>query len=498
MFGHPKGLFYLFFAEMWERFSFYGMRALLTLYMVNKLFEAFSDRDARSLIIYASYGSLVYASTVVGGRVSDALMGNRKSIVLGGIMMAIGHFVLALDNEATFFAGLALIIIGTGYFKSNISTFVGTLYEKGDPRKDGGFTIFYMGINIGAFTAPLLCAWLASAYGWHYGFGAAGIGMVLGLVTFMRGTKSGVFGDHGYPTHPEKLESKFLGIKMGVWVPLLSFLAVPVITLLISDYSIYTIGSVFQGSLVRLIFYILVLVIVAYLVWVCFSVSKEEWQKLVVAVFLTIFMSFFWGFHELSGSIITLFAARNVNLVAMDAAGTNSLNPFFIVVFSLLMPVIWMWLSKRGKNPRTPYKFAFGLAQIGVAFYLIHLSRGFADTNGYVPFIFLVVMYLFISTGELFMSPVGLSKITDLSPLKVRSFMMGVWFMSSAFAFQIGGVVGEYLAIESKESADQVGGWDTLEIYLNGFEKIAYVSFGFAVLVILLSPWLKRWMREVH
>ncbi len=498
MFGHPKGLFYLFFAEMWERFSFYGMRALLTLYMVNKLFEAFADRDARSLIIYASYGSLVYASTVVGGRISDALMGNRKSIVLGGIMMAIGHFVLALDNEATFFAGLAMIIIGTGYFKSNISTFVGTLYEKGDPRKDGGFTIFYMGINIGAFTAPLLCAWLASSYGWHYGFGAAGVGMVLGLVTFMRGAKSGVFGDHGYPTHPEKLDNRFLGVKIGVWVPLLSFLAVPVITLLISDYSIYTIGSLFQGSLVRLIFYILVVVIIAYLVWVCFSVSKEEWQKLVVAVFLTFFMSLFWGFHELSGSIITLFAARNVNLVAMDAAGTNSLNPFFIVVFSLLMPIVWMWLSKRGKNPRTPYKFAFGLAQIGVAFYLIHLSRGFADTNGYVPFIFLVVMYLFISTGELFMSPVGLSKITDLSPLKVRSFMMGVWFMSSAFAFQIGGVVGEYLAIESTESADQVGGWDTLEIYLNGFEKIAYVSFGFALLVILLSPWLKRWMREVH
>ncbi|WOK08750.1 peptide MFS transporter [Imperialibacter roseus] len=498
MFGHPKGLFYLFFAELWERFSFYGMRALLTLYMVNKLFEAFADRDTRSIIIYASYGSLVYASTVLGGRVSDALLGNRKSIILGGVMMSIGHFVLAIDNQATFFAGLALIIIGTGYFKSNISTFVGTLYEKNDPRQDGGFTIFYMGINIGAFTAPLLCAWLASSYGWHYGFGAAGVGMVLGLVTFVYGSRSGVFGDKGYPLQPEKLEKKWAGLKVGVWVPLLSFAAVPVITLMISDYTVYTIGSIFEGSIVRFFFYVLLIVIIGYLVWVSVKLPREEWQKLVVAVFLTMFMSFFWGFHELSGSIITLFAARNVNLVGMDAAGTNSLNPFFIVVFSMVMPVVWMWLSKKGKNPRTPYKFAMGLAQLGVGFFIISLSKSFADDNGFVPFIFLVVMYLFISTGELFMSPVGLSKITSLSPLKIKSFMMGVWFMSSAFAFQIGGMVGEYLAIESNQAADQVGGWDTLDVYLNGFEKIAYVSFGFALLVVVLSPWLKKWMKEVH
>lgn len=498
LFGHPKGLFYLFFAELWERFSFYGMRALLTLYMVNKLFEAFADRDTRAVIIYASYGSLVYASTVVGGRVSDALLGNRKSIILGGIMMSIGHFVLAFENHVTFFAGLALIIIGTGYFKSNISTFVGTLYEKGDPRQDGGFTIFYMGINIGAFTAPLVCAWLASSYGWHYGFAAAGVGMVIGLLVFVGGIRSGVFGAEGFPNEPEKLDRKVLGIKTGVWVPLLSFLCVPLITLLIANYNVYTIGNWFEGSLVRLLFYILLIIILGYLVWVCQKLPREEWQKVVVAVFLTTFMSFFWGFHELSGSIITLFAARNVNLVAMDAAGTNSLNPFFIVVFSMVMPALWMWLSKRRKNPRTPYKFALGLAQLGLGFYIIHLSRYFADANGYVPFIFLVVMYLFISTGELFMSPVGLSKITDLSPARIRAFMMGVWFLSSAFAFQIGGIVGQYLAIESEESAGQIGGWDSLEIYLNGFEKIAYVSFGFALVVVVLSPFLNRWMREVH
>ncbi len=496
--GHPKGLFYLFFAELWERFSYYGMRALLTLYMVEKLFEAFADRDARAVVIYASYGSLLYASTVVGGRVSDALLGNRKSIILGGIMISIGHFILAIENDITFFAGLAFIIIGTGYFKANISTFVGTLYEKGDPRKDGGFTIFYMGINIGATIAPIICAWLASAYGWHYGFAAAGIGMVIGVIVFIAGTRTGVFGNQGFPSDPEKLRKKMLGVKTGVWVPILSFMAVPLITLLIADYKIYTIGSWFEGSLVRLVFYVMLVVILGYLVWVSISLRKEEWQKLVVAIFLTFFMSLFWGFHELSGSIITLFAARNVNMVLFDAASSNSLNPLFIVIFSLVMPPLWLWLSKMQKNPRTPYKFAMGLGQIGLAFYLIHLSRSFADANGYVPFIFLVVMYLFISTGELFMSPVGLSKITDLSPVKIRAFLMGVWFLSSAFAFQIGGIVGQYLAIESDEAAGQIGGWDTLEIYLNGFEKIAYVSFGFAAIVVVLSPFLNKWMREVH
>ena len=197
--GHPKGLFYLFFAELWERFSFYGMRALLTLYMVDVVFAALTNRDYAAAAVYASYGSLVYASTVVGGKVSDSILGMRHSIFLGGILMAIGHFVLAIENDIAFYLALAFIVVGNGFFKPNISTFVGSLYKEGDPRKDSGFTIFYMGINIGAFVSPLLCGWLGSEYGWHYGFALAGFGMLLGLAFFWSGIKKNVFGERGMP-----------------------------------------------------------------------------------------------------------------------------------------------------------------------------------------------------------------------------------------------------------------------------------------------------------
>lgn len=217
MFGHPKGLFYLFFAELWERFSFYGMRALLTLYMVNEIFKALVERDTATAVVYASYGSLVYASTVIGGRISDKILGMRSSIFLGGVLMALGHFVLAIENDIAFFLALALIVVGNGFFKPNISTFVGSLYEDGDTRKDSGFTIFYMGINIGGFVAPLLCGWLAAAYGWHYGFGLAGIGMLTGLIFFWSGIKKNVFGDRGLPPSQEIFEKKVLGIPQKHW-----------------------------------------------------------------------------------------------------------------------------------------------------------------------------------------------------------------------------------------------------------------------------------------
>ncbi|MDP5062956.1 MAG: peptide MFS transporter, partial [Maribacter sp.] len=213
IFGHPQGLFYLFFAELWERFSFYGMRALLTLYMIDVIFKALAERDYATAAVYSSYGSLVYASTVIGGKLSDKILGMRNSIFLGGILMSIGHFVLAIENDIAFFLALSLIIVGNGFFKPNISTFVGTLYEKGDPKKDSGFTIFYMGINIGGWVAPLLCGWLAATYGWHYGFGLAGIGMLTGLIVFWRGIQANVFGDRGLPPNEHVLEKKVLGVK---------------------------------------------------------------------------------------------------------------------------------------------------------------------------------------------------------------------------------------------------------------------------------------------
>lgn len=498
LFGHPVGLFYLFFAELWERFSFYGMRALLTLYMVDVIFEALVDRDFATAAVYASYGSLVYASTVIGGQISDKILGMRNSIFLGGILMSVGHFVLAIENNVAFFLALSLIIVGNGFFKPNISTFVGTLYPDGDPKKDSGFTIFYMGINIGGWAAPLLCGWLAYEYGWHYGFGLAGIGMVAGLLFFWSGIKKNVFGDRGLPPNDTVMKKKVWGIQQGILIPILTVLSAPIIAYLLSSYKSLGMEGTFLGdqNIVNIIFKIIGISILAYLANIMIKATLEERKKLFVAVLITFFMTIFWGFHELSGSVITLFAARNVDLTLMSAAQTNSLNSMFIIILAIPISLMWTYLSKRRLNPRTPYKFGFGLLFAGLSFYVLAISANSADANGLVPFAYLLLMYLLLSVGELFMSPVGLSKITDLSPKRIVAFMMGVWFLSSSFAFQVVGFIGKQLAIESTDK--NVGGFETLTVYTDGFELIAKYAVVAGVIVLITSPLIKKLMGKVH
>ncbi len=486
--GHPKGLFYLFFAELWERFSFYGMRALLTLYMVQEIFKAIVERDTATAVVYASYGSLVYASTVIGGQISDKILGMRASIFLGGILMALGHFVLAIQNDIAFFLALAFIVVGNGFFKPNISTFVGSLYKEGDIRKESGFTIFYMGINIGGFVAPLLCGWLAAEYGWHYGFGLAGIGMLTGLFFFWSGIKKNVFGENGMPPNQAIYEKKILGIPQKTLIPIVAFLSAPGIAYLLASW---------QQNYVSGIFKFIGFAVLAYIVYIMIKLDLEARKKLTMAVLITFFMTLFWGFHELSGSVITLFASRNVALDGiMSASQTNALNSMFIIFLAIPISLLWGYLSKKGMNPRTPYKFGLGLLLAGLCFYILSLSGASADENGMVPFTYLLIMYFIISIGELFMSPVGLSKITDLSPKNIVAFMMGVWFLSSAFAFQIVGFIGEQLAVESTDI--NVGGLETLTIYTDGFHLIAMYALGAGAVVLLFSPVMKKLLGNVH
>ncbi|TYQ00459.1 POT family proton-dependent oligopeptide transporter [Tenacibaculum adriaticum] len=498
MFGHPKGLFYLFFAELWERFSFYGMRALLTLYMVQEIFKAISERDAATAVVYASYGSLVYASTVIGGRISDKILGMRSSIFLGGILMAIGHFVLAIENNTAFFLALAFIVVGNGFFKPNISTFVGALYKEGDVRKDSGFTIFYMGINIGGFVAPLLCGWLAAEYGWHYGFGLAGIGMLTGLIFFWSGIKKNIFGDKGLPPSKEVFEKKIAGVPQKTLIPIIAVLCVPLIAYILASYKSIAGGESFLGdeTIVGLIFKLIGVAVVLYLGNILMKATSDERKKLFMAILITFFMTLFWGFHELSGSVITLFASRNVDLTLMNASQTNALNSMFIIILAIPISLLWAYLSKKNLNPRTPYKFGFGLILAGLSFYILSISGASADEKGMVPFAYLFIMYFVISIGELFMSPVGLSKITDLSPKRIVAFMMGIWFLSSAYAFQIVGFISKQLAVESTDA--NVGGLQTLAIYTDGFGLIAQYALGAGVLVLLFSPLMKKLMGNVH
>ena len=437
--GHPKALFYLFFAEMWERFSFYGMRALLTLYLIKDYYSHLENNEEVSYGIYAAYGALVYLTPLIGGYLADKFIGYRKSIIFGGILMATGHFFMAFPSDFFFYGALGLLIMGNGFFKPNISTLVGSLYEEGDVKRDGGFTIFYMGINLGAMIAPLFCGYLGEVYGWHWGFGAAGIGMLAGLLVFWKGINANVLGDKGL--QPAKyIGKKVAGLSVTNCIYALGFLAVPAFAyLIILDTQSHILGDVLTivgGA---------VLLYVGYIIYDFKAIQKDHQSgdRLIAIMILSVFLTVFWGCFEIAGSAVTVWVDKCVNVVGMNASQTNAINPFYIVL--LAIPFSWMWTKLGGlnKNPNTPIKFSLGLLQLALGFVIFGLSIHFMGENGKVPFMFVFLGYFLITTGELFISPIGLSKVTQLAPKRIAAFIMGVWFLSSTFAHYISGGIAK-------------------------------------------------------
>ena len=538
IFGHPKGLFYLFFAELWERFSYYGMRALLTLYMVNEFFLYITDEVAReemSIGIFAAYGSLVYATPVIGGMIADKYIGFKKSIMLGGILMALGHFFMAFYFDAEdftnglfgfpindingffFYSALALLIVGNGFFKPNISTMVGRLYKEGDDRRDSGFTIFYMGINIGAFLAPLACGYLGMSenWGWHYGFGAAGIGMLIGLIFFWRGIEDGVFNNNGNQPDEYK-EKKMYGLRTDYFFYLVAILLVPISAFLVRYNAFEVIGELHLHSSILIALLVIILAIIGKNM---ISLSKIENLRLVTVLVLTLFITVFWSFFELAGTAITLFAERNVNLVLLNASQTNAINPGYIMFLAIPFSLMWVGLAKAQKNPITPIKFALGILQLGLGFLVFAMSAQFMDAAGKTPFIFLMVGYFLMTTGELFISPIGLSKVTELSPKKMTAFMMGVYFLSSSFAHYISKFIANATITGSDEVPEPgfmttmienitgfagattdstIEGVQSLLNYTSVFTQVGVVAIGMALLAFIITPILKIWMHGVH
>ncbi|MFL2564117.1 MAG: peptide MFS transporter [Flavobacteriales bacterium] len=532
LFGHPKGLFYLFFAELWERFSYYGMRALLTLYMVNEFFSWMTDeayREEVSFGIFAAYGSLVYATPVLGGMIADKFIGFKKSIMLGGILMALGHFFMAFyfdtgmfGFEATsinnffFYAALALLIIGNGFFKPNISTMVGRLYPEGDDRRDSGFTIFYMGINAGAFLAPLACGWLGYEFGWHYGFGAAGVGMIAGLLVFMKGMNDGVFGENGNQP-AEYVEKKMYGLRTDYFFYVVAVLMVPVAAFLVKNNAMEVLdGMALHSSILSL----LGLIILGIIAKKMTELSRMEVFRLVSVLVLTLLITVFWSFFELAGTAITLFAERNVNLTLLNASQTNAINPGYIIFLAIPFSMMWVYLSKTQRNPITPIKFALGILQLGLGFIVFAMSAQFMDDAGKTPFMFLMIGYLLLTTGELFISPIGLSKVTELSPKSMTAFMMGVYFLSSSYAHYISGAIAKLTTSTEAGVAPEPGfmtsmiekvtgfaGATTtstsesvlsLLSYTSVFTQVGIVAIGMAVVSFMITPVLKKWMYGVH
>jgi POT family proton-dependent oligopeptide transporter len=404
LFGHPRGLALLFVVEMWERFSYYGMRALLVLYMVHAL--GWSDDRADHL--YGLYTGSVYLTPLFGGWLADRFIGTRRSLVIGGLIIALGHFVLALPTANTFYLGLILVVIGTGFFKPNVSTMVGQLYRQGDPRRDAGFTIFYMGINLGGFIAPLICGYLGQRVGWHYGFGAAGVGMLLGLTAYLT------------------FRAKYL----------------PGIGATTAREQSVAAGRPASEPL-----------------------TPAEWRRVAALGIVFILVAFFWASYEQAGSSLNLFADRYTDLhigaSTIPSSWFQSAQPMFVLIFAPIFAGIWRWLSTRNAEPSTALKMALGLALIGGGYAFMVIGGRLADactathpTGGCAvvsPF-WLATTYLFTVLGELCVSPVGLSYVTKVAPARLAAFLMGGFFLTnSAGNYFAGRLAGLAVRIPQQE-----------------------------------------------
>ena len=501
--GHPRGLFICFLTEMWERFSFYGMKFLLVLYLTK--YHLFTDEQG--LDVLGAYAGLVYALPVIGGMLADRYLGMRKAVLFGGILIAIGQAglvyegsqaeivngIVQQDNFALkiFYFSVAFIIVGVGFLKPNISTIVGKLYGEDDPRRDSGFTIFYMGINIGSFLATVLCGWIGEVYGWGYGFGLAAIGMIIGLFIFIWGQK--FLEGHAEPHNPEILKQKvFAGINREAAIYALSILSLGVIWILVQN------NPVVHNTL-NIMFFLFLVWFIWFIVTKC---NKVERQRMIVLSLLTVFSVVFWALFEQSSASITLFADRVVDRTVvgnwrLTAVQTASLNAMFIFLLAPLFAWLWTFLSKKKLEPNTPAKFGLGILQVGLGFGALVIGANSPDEAGKVALIWLVIAYLLHTTGELCLSPVGLSAVTKLSVSRVVGVMMGFWFFATAYSELVATQIAKIAAIETEGGiVTDVAG--ALTTYSEFFTQLLYLGGGFGLLVLLVSPILKRGMHGVH
>jgi POT family proton-dependent oligopeptide transporter len=568
--GHPRGLVVLFLTEMWERFSYYGMRALLVLYLTQHFL--FGPADAQG--IYAAYAALVYLMPVVGGLLADKYLGSRKAVIIGAVLLVAGHFTMAFEGkggrefltvggseyaivvegrdtdrqlfaqagdtrvpisispegvsvvdlegqpegssaqlaasagfpasvgadgystrierdlsaEPVLFLALSLIIVGVGFLKANISTVVGHLYDENDPRRDGGFTIFYVGINLGAVLATLLCSWLGIQYGWAYGFGLAGIGMLLGLMTFIFG-ESWLEG-RGAPPEPERLTRRsVLGLPFEAIFWIGGLIAVLPVWMLMQRHELIAKAlPVLAGTIFA--------AVVGYTV---IKLKGAERLRMLVAQVLIFFSVLFWALFEQAGSSLTLFADQSTRMPGwLNVGQTQFFNPGIIVVLGPVMAALWVWMAKRRIEPSTPVKFSFGLAFVGAGFLLLSWSAATqAGVDFRVPLMFLFLTYLLHTIGELCLSPVGLSMITKLSVDRVVGLMMGVWFLSSSVAHIVAGEIAK--ATATKTVAGVVTNPQlALDTYSSIFSTIGWVGVGVGAILLVISPILKKGMAGVH
>jgi proton-dependent oligopeptide transporter, POT family len=471
--GHPRGLTTLFYTEMWERFSYYGMRALLMLYMTTAVAAGglgFDNKTAAT--IYGAYTGSVYLMSIPGGWIADNVLGARRAVFVGGVIIALGHYSMAVPTTFTFFAGLVLIVFGTGLLKTNVSAIVGDLYSAEDQRRDAGFSIFYMGINLGAFAAPLICGYLGEKVNWHLGFGAAGVGMTFGLIQYVRGRDR--LAHVGNPPRQTPAETRGKAIRGALFMATISA----------------AVGLLFFGPdvIVANQMWIMLGALVVFFGWLFFGFLKPEEKKPVgVIVILFFFSIIFWACYEQAGSSFNLFARdftdRTIFGYEFPASWYQSSPPLFVV---LLAPVfVWLWLKLGERQPSSPVKFSLGLFFVGLGAAVLAVASIFTAGGNKVGPWWLVGVYVLQTIGEICLYPVGLSTTTKLSPPRVAGLMMGIYFLSLSFGNFAAGKAAGYFEGGSQEALFGL------------FSKVAAVPVIAAVVLLALTPLIRRLMGRV-
>lgn len=475
---YPKQLWWLFLAEMWERFSFYGMRGMLAIFMIEQL----HIHEKEVNLQYGAIQAFVYALAFVGGFFADKLLGFRKSIFWGGILMICGSFILAYSPEDFFYFGISFTIVGSGFFKPNISTMVGALYKEGDPRRDTGFSVFYSGINLGGLLGGALCIWVADNYSWNLAFSLAGIFMIFGLVVFVFSQKT--LGPIGKA--PLKADGTPMSKTKTIAVYIGSLLTIPLILLLVKNTE-YT----------DLFMYIIGPVTLLYVFYEMRKYSLAENKKLMAAMTFIIFSIFFWAFFEQCGGSLSLFARyhfKGQSLLGFNSNQlNNSSNNFFVIVLSPIFGLIWLWLNKRNLEPNTAVKFGLSFLFLSAGFFVFYSTSFFATPEGMTSLGVFTFAYFVMTMGELCLSPIGLSAMTKLSPKPLWGVMMGIWFLASAYGQYVAGILGADMASENINETLPV----KLMLYTGGYKQLGIYGLIAGVILLAISPLIKKLMQEV-
>ena len=486
---YPKQLWYLFFSEMWERFCFYGMRGMLVFFMVNQLF--LDEKTAN--LQYGATQAFVYAFTFIGGLFADKILGYRKSLFWGGLLMIVGSVILAIDPVNFFFAGIGFNIIGTGFFKPNISTMVGQLYREGDIRTDAGFSLFYAGINLGALLGGYMCIAIGkrvlfedvipAGYEWNAAFGLAAVVMIISLLTFTQTQKS--LASIGTSPLAQLAPSRKKLYEILTYAG--SIAVIPVIMAMVSkteytDLFMFIIGP---ASLL-------------YIFYEMRHYSLAINKKLIAALLFMVFSIFFWAFFEQSGGSLSLFAANNLNNqvlgIELDPNGVNnSANSFFVIAFAALLGILWVFMGKLNIEPNTIVKFGLGFLFLAGGFYLFWYTKFFSDVNGVTSLDLFTLGWLIITFGELCLSPIGMSVMTKLSPQKLQAVIMGMWFLASAYGQYFAGLLGANIA----EASENSNNYDKLVVYCEGYKQLGLYALIIGVVMIVASPFIRKLMGGV-